>query len=398
VVTNSNPYDLVNPTLTATNSFTVIVKEINAAPTLPAISNQTVNELTLLTVTNTATNTNIHSTVTGYRLINPPTNMVINASGVITWTPTQVQSPGTNLITTAVTNNNPYDLVNPSLTSTNTFTVIVKEVNVAPTLPTVSTQVVNELTLLTVTNSATNANIHSTITGYRLVSPPNSMVINASGVITWTPAQTQSPGTNLITTVVTNSNPYDAVNPSLTSTNTFTVIVKEVNIAPTLPVILTRTVFALTQLTVVNTATGTNLHAVVSYSLVNPPSGMAISSSGVITWTPTIPQSPTTNTITTIVTSSDLFDNLNPTLTSTNTFTVVVKTVLALTSPIMLGNGAFEFTFNTVANSSYTIEYSTNLIVWSSVLGFVGNGSPVMVYDPNAGNNPKAFYRVRLAP
>ena len=80
-----------------------------------------------------------------------------------------------------VTNSNPYDLINPQLTSTNTFTVVVREVNVAPSLPTVPTQIVNELALLTVTNSATNFNIHSTISGYTLVSPPAGMAISASG-------------------------------------------------------------------------------------------------------------------------------------------------------------------------------------------------------------------------
>ncbi len=324
VVTNFNPYDLVNPQLMTTNSFVVIVKEVNVAPTLPAVSTQTVNELALLTVTNTATNFNIHSTVTGYRLVNPPTNMVINASGIITWTPAQAQSPGTNTVTTIVTNSNPYDLVNPHLTSTNQFAVIVKEVNVAPSLPTISTQIVNELTLLTVTNTATNANIHSTIIGYRLVNPPTNMVINASGVITWTPAQAQSPSTNTIITIVTNSNPYDVVNPQLMATNSFVVIVKEVNVAPVLPVIPTQTVNAQALLTVTNTASESNIHATLGYALASPPVGMSISANGVITWTPARSQGPGTNIITTVVTNTDSFDAVNPHLSATNSFTVIV--------------------------------------------------------------------------
>ena len=115
MVTNTNPYDLVNPHLTATNSFTVVVREVNVAPVLPVIPTQTVNELTLLTVTNTATNANIHSTIAGYALVNPPAGAAIDANGIITWTPSQNQSPGTNTITTVVTNANPYDLVNPQL-------------------------------------------------------------------------------------------------------------------------------------------------------------------------------------------------------------------------------------------------------------------------------------------
>src|SRR5208283_1599417 len=131
--------------------------------------------------------------------------------------------PSTNTITTVVTNNDAFDLVNPVLTATNNFTVIVKEVNVAPVLPVVPTQTVGELTLLTVTNTAGEPNQHATTTGYTLINPPAGMSINGSGVITWTPGQAQSPSTNTITTVVTNNDAFDLVNPVLTATNSFTV-------------------------------------------------------------------------------------------------------------------------------------------------------------------------------
>jgi hypothetical protein len=212
------------PSLSATNSFTVVVQEVNVAPALPVIANQTVNELTLLTVTNTAVETNLHATL-GYVLANPPAGAAIDANGIITWTPSQTQSPSTNTITTLVTNTNPYDLVNPHLSATNSFTVIVREVNVAPVLPAIPDQTVNELTLLTVTNTATNSNIHATIAGYALVNPPDGAAIDANGIITWTPSQTQSPSTNTLTTVVTNIDPYDLVNPQLSATNSFTVFV-----------------------------------------------------------------------------------------------------------------------------------------------------------------------------
>ena len=165
---------------------------------------QTINELTLLTVTNTAFETNIHSTL-GYTLVNPPAGASLNANGIITWTPSQTQSPSTNTLTTVVTNSDPYDPVNPHLSATNSFTVVVREVNVAPALPVIPTQTVSELTLLTVTNTATDANIHSTIAGYTLVNPPAGASVNANGIITWTPSQTQSPSTNTLTTVVTNT-------------------------------------------------------------------------------------------------------------------------------------------------------------------------------------------------
>jgi hypothetical protein len=384
--------------MSAAGAFTLSVKVVNVPPAPPAIPTQTVNEMTLLTVTNTATNANTYATICGYCLVNPPAGACIDANGVITWTPTQNQSPGAYFITTVVTNSSPYDLVNPQLTATNTFAVIVQEVNVAPALPAIALQTVNELALLTVTNAATNANIHSTIRGYCLVNPPAGASINAGGVITWTPAQTQSPGTYPITTIVTNNNPFDLVNPQLTATNTFAVIVKEVNVAPVLPVIAPMTIYAMMPLTVTNRATDANIHATVAYSLANPPAGLAINSAGVITWTPTAAQESSTNAITTIATGTDLLDAVNPQLSATNTFTVVVKPVPQLGSPVMLADGAFEFTFSTVANAGYTVECSTNLTDWTEVMGLVGDGSPATLYDPNAGGNPKCFYRVRLAP
>jgi uncharacterized repeat protein (TIGR01451 family) len=213
--------------ITVTNYTAVItlLETNNIPPVLPAIPAQTVNELTLLTVTNTATELNPRATTLGYGLVNPPAGMSISASGIITWTPAQNQSPSTNTIITVVTNSDPSDLVHPQLTATNSFMVVVLEVNTAPVLPAILTRTVNEQMLLTVTNTATNSNIHSTILGYGLVDPPAGMSISASGIITWTPAQNQSPSTNTIITVVTNNNPYDLVHPRLTATNSFTVIV-----------------------------------------------------------------------------------------------------------------------------------------------------------------------------
>src|SRR5208283_2543784 len=128
---------------------------------------------------------------------------------------------------------------------------------------------------LTVTNTAAESNVHSTL-GYTLASAPAGMAIDVNGVITWTPQQNQSPSTNVVTTIATNTNPYDVVNPHLGATNTFTVVVQEVNVAPVLPVIGTQTVNELTLLTVTNTATESNVHSTLAYTLASAPAGMAI--------------------------------------------------------------------------------------------------------------------------
>jgi Flp pilus assembly protein TadG len=121
--------------LTATNSFTVVVREVNVAPSLPTQSNRVSAGLATVTVTNTATNANIHATNSGYVLTSAPAGASISTNGIITWTPTVSQVPSTNLFTTVVTNTDSFDLVNPHLTATNSFTVTVNAVHNGPSLP-----------------------------------------------------------------------------------------------------------------------------------------------------------------------------------------------------------------------------------------------------------------------
>jgi hypothetical protein len=205
------------------------VKAINIAPVLPAIPTQNIGVLNTLTVTNTATEPNIHAVTTGYGLVGAPSGMSINGSGIITWTPGTNQVGTTNLITTVVTNNDAFDLVNPQLTATNTFKVVVNGTHNGPSLPVQANATINELTTLIVTNTATDNDIPATGLTYQLVSPPAGATIDANGIISWSPTQAQSPSTNLITTVVT-----DGAASPLSATNSFTIFVS----APVTPPVI----------------------------------------------------------------------------------------------------------------------------------------------------------------
>jgi len=98
--------------------------------------------------------------------------------------------------------------------------------NVPPVLPT-SGKVYrdNPLTALVVTNTATDANTNAlltyTVTGS--LAGTNPPVVNANGLITWTPTLAQAGRTNLITTIVSDNGQIP-----LTATNTFTVIVNPI--------------------------------------------------------------------------------------------------------------------------------------------------------------------------
>jgi hypothetical protein len=55
--------------LSATNSFTVTVNEVNVPPVLPAQTNRTIGVLTTLIVTNTATDSDIPPNPLTYQLL-----------------------------------------------------------------------------------------------------------------------------------------------------------------------------------------------------------------------------------------------------------------------------------------------------------------------------------------
>src|SRR5439155_65574 len=105
----------------------VPVRDFTNPPVLTVPIDQTVTELSTLTVTNTAIDADLPADTLTFSLVSAPTGVNLNPStGVLTWTPTEAQGPSTNLITVRVTDNGA-----PPLSATNSFSVIVTEVNSA---------------------------------------------------------------------------------------------------------------------------------------------------------------------------------------------------------------------------------------------------------------------------
>ncbi len=195
-------------------TVTINVHPVNDAPALSVQTNRSIPELTLLTVTNTATDTDVPAQGLSYQLLNPPVGAVINSNGVITWTPTESQGPSTNTLITVVTDNGA-----PARSATNSFVVTVTEVNVAPVLPAQTNRTTAELIALVVTNAATDADLPANLLTYQLLNAPPGALISGSGVIRWTPSVTWGPGTNTITTVVSDG--------AASATNSFAVVVND---------------------------------------------------------------------------------------------------------------------------------------------------------------------------
>ncbi|HEX7617929.1 MAG TPA: putative Ig domain-containing protein, partial [Verrucomicrobiae bacterium] len=226
------------PPLSATNTFTVVVNEVNVAPVLTVPANTNINELATLTVTNTATDSDIPANPLTFSLVSPLTGMTINATnGVFTWTPTEAQGPSTNTITVVVTDTNAFAVNAKSLSTTNTFTVVVNEVNLAPVLGALSDAAVNPGQTVSFTATATDADIPANTLTYSLVSPPTGATINsASGLFNWRLPLALANTTNTVQVQVTDFNPFAVNSQHLSDTKSFKVIVN-----PLAPVVLTPT-------------------------------------------------------------------------------------------------------------------------------------------------------------
>ncbi len=375
------------PPLSATNSFKVVVNEINVPPALPVQTNRTIVALTPLTVTNSASDADIPVNTISYALVTGPTNATIDSTGVISWTPVVAQVPSTNVFTTVATDSNQWAVNSQHLSATNSFTVVVSAIHNGPSLPPQVAQVVNELTTLVVTNAAADADIPPRRLSYELLNAPSGALIDTNGLITWTPSEVQGPSTNIITTVVT-----DDGTPQLSATNSFVVIVNEMNLAPVLPSQTDRTITGLATLIVTNTATDSDVPTnSLTYSLVGP-TGAAIDTNGVITWTPSTSQVPSTNVFQTVVTDSNPWAINSQHLSATNSFTVTVAAlhngpVLSAQTNRVIDELAELIVTNTASDNDIPTRHLTYALV-GSPSGAVIDTNGVVTWIPSELQGP----------
>src|SRR5690606_32554400 len=164
---------------------------------------------------------------------------------------------------------------------------------------------------------------------------------DANGVITWTPTEAQGPSTNTFTTVVTDG--------EASATNSFVVIVEEVNNAPTLGAISDQIIAEETLLTINNAGSDVDVPSqTLTYQLTDP-ALVRSDANGVITWTPTEAQGPSTNTFTTVVTDGEA--------SATNSFVVIVEEVnSAPTLGTISEHAIAEETLSTINNAGSDVD------------------------------------------
>lgn len=162
--------------------------------------------------------------------------------------------------------------------------------------------------------------------------------------------------------------------------------------APVLTVPQPQTIYAGQTLVVTNSATNSILPDCTFTFGIGPASAnISINpTNGILTWTNTAPAAPSTNTI-----SVTVRDNNSPPLGATNNFTVIIKlpNPPQLTSSISITNG-FQFTLNTISNTTWRIDASTNLLTWLPIFtNIAGASGTLQFFDVLATNFPCRYYR-----
>ena len=116
------------PALSDRETISITVNEVNVAPVLAPIDNQTIDERVLFTFTALATDSDVPTNSLSFSLENGvaglvPTGASIDpTTGVFTWTPTEAQGPGSYTFDVVVTDNG-----DPNLSDWETITITVNE-------------------------------------------------------------------------------------------------------------------------------------------------------------------------------------------------------------------------------------------------------------------------------
>ncbi len=380
----------VAPFLMLTNQFTVVVNEVNTAPTLTVPPNQVIAPFSTLVVTNVATDADRPANTLTFGLVSGPAGMKLDPhSGVLTWTPTAGPEPSTNVVVVKVTDDGI-----PSLSDTNRFTVVVPAVNRALTFAPMADQIVNELATLTVTNHVSDANIPASQLSYDVVTAPAGVVLDrASGVLRWTPTEVQGPSTNAISVKV-----FYNDEPSLSATQSFQVRVNEVNQAPRLTTaIRSLTVYGGQKLVFTNTATDadwpTNALAFLLDS--DAPTGAQLDRiTGVFRWTAPAVTAPQTDRFKVWVT-----DNGEPWKSDSGKFTVVTLPApadLRLRGIQWVAAGVVRITWETSPGTRYQLQSTARLDApaWVSAGDTITATADTASQANACGTNTQSYFRV----
>ncbi len=189
----------------------------------------------------------------------------------------------------------------PQLASQTTVRLTVTEVNSPPTLEALANVTVPEGAAWSITVRAADSDLPAQALAYVLKANPPGMSLDAStGELRWTPMESQGPGTYPVTLSVADSI-------GATAERSFTVTVTEVNQPPQVAAWADQRIVFGQAVSLKMDVTDADLPANrLTYRIVDSPTNLVLTDDGLLTWTPTRNQAPSTNLISVAVSDGTL--------------------------------------------------------------------------------------------
>ena len=267
----------------ATQSWTIIVGDVNDAPTITSVAPTTATEgdaYSYQVVVNDPDDSNNGTDISFTLGAGSPAGMTISSTGLIAWTPP-------NGVTSANVSVQAADGgENGAAAATQSWTITVAAVNQAPTITSVAPTSATEGSVYSyqlVINDPDDENNGTDLTFSLGAGAPTGMTISATGLIAWTPAN------GVASADVSVQVADGGENGAAAATQAWTITVDGVNDAPTItssaPLSATEDQLYQYQLSV-NDPDDANDGASLTYSLLASPAGMTVSTTGLIQWTP----------------------------------------------------------------------------------------------------------------
>ncbi|UCE38603.1 MAG: tandem-95 repeat protein [Thermoplasmata archaeon] len=372
---------------TDTQSFEISVKNANDAPTITSTPITTATEDELYVYDVEAQDVDVGDTLT-FSLTAFPTGMTIDTtSGLVEWTPTNAQV-GVNSVTVVVSDEN-------GSTATQQFTITVTNVNDPPTITSIPITAATEDIQYTYDVDASD--IDGDFLNYSLSTYPAGMTIdNATGLITWTPSNSQ----------VGNNNVYIIVSDGKAGTDTQSFIISVVNAndAPTITSTPITTAVEDSLYIYDVEANDVDSGDTLTYSLTAYPLGMTIdSATGMIQWTPTNDQIGANGVTALVMDGNGANDTQSFIITVSNTNdapTVISAPQTTATEDVQYtydveaydpDSDTLTFSLNTYP-AGMTINTTTGLITWTPTNSQVGaNNVYILVSDGKGGTGTQSF-------
>jgi hypothetical protein len=203
------------PPMVAVTNFSVEVREVNTAPAM-SLTNVTVTEGTTLVLSGYATDPDLPPNNLTYEMLSvAPSGLAFNpANGVVTWTPSEAQGPGSYPLTIRVVDNG-----TPSLSATQTITVFVTESNSPPLFGPIPNQTVYQGDFVLIPLQAVDNDLPANLLTFSLLSAPTNAFLT-NNTFVWRPTAGQVDAAHPVTVKVS-----DNGLPSMSSTQAFQITV-----------------------------------------------------------------------------------------------------------------------------------------------------------------------------